>query len=265
MNGKAVYVGIDRGGTWARFCGLDRAGRRVFSEKHPSPLIKKFPELIKKVLDANAVPPTARCVIATKGAIANPWKDGYLKKEMAGRLNVVEVMSDMEASVRAALHGRAGIAVLAGTGSVACGINGARMAKAGGLGPVLGDEGSAYNVAAVSCAVAEGKAVCFAPEKVAKIAFSAKDVLAAAKRGDRAAVGAVMLGAVKLARQAHSVVEELGLESPLLFTYDGSMMKDDFFRKHVLAALTLYSGITRFTFVPPCESAPWCAARAAKK
>ena len=262
---KPVFVGIDRGGTWVRFCGLDVRLRQVFYEKHPSAPIKKFPQLIKRILDANGVPETARCVIASKGAWTHKWKAGYLKAELSGRLAKVEVLSDMEASLRASLRGKNGIAILAGTGSVVFGMNGEKFVKSGGLGPAAGDEGSAYNVAAVWRAISTGTGVSFDPEKVAKTAFSARAVLALARKGDREAAGAVTLGALKLARQAQCAIEELGLKSPLLVTYDGSMMKDALFRKTVFAALKVYTGGFSFKYIAPCESAPWCARRAAGK
>ena len=256
---QAVYIGIDRGGTWVRFCGLDARLKPVFAERYPSPLIKQFPALIINVLDKFAVPCSASCVIATTRAWTYRWKCGFLRSALKGRLAHVEVLPDMEASLRAALGGKPGIAVLAGTGSVVFGADGKRLVKAGGLGPELGDEGSAYHAARIYKIIKTGKPAAFRRENVAAIASGARTVLSKAKAGDEAALAAVMLGAMKLARQAQSAAAELKLKPPLNATYDGSMMKDDFFRAIVFRALK-----HPLRVFGPQDTALWCAERAHK-
>ncbi|MGL5821183.1 MAG: N-acetylglucosamine kinase [Sarcina sp.] len=56
------------------------------------------------------------------------------------------VMNDGELALRAMLKGEDGILTIAGTGSIAFGINGEKRAKRGGWGHLLGDEGSAYRI-----------------------------------------------------------------------------------------------------------------------
>ena len=57
----------------------------------------------------------------------------------------VRIMSDVEAAYLGALGTGAGVLLLAGTGSIALGRDAAgRWHRAGGLGPLLGDEGSAF-------------------------------------------------------------------------------------------------------------------------
>ncbi|MDD2773684.1 MAG: hypothetical protein PHP45_08300 [Elusimicrobiales bacterium] len=261
---SAVFIGIDRGGTWVRFCGLDARLRRVFSERHPSPLIEDFPALIRKVLDEKNVPRSARCLAATKGAWTEPRHKDFIRKALKNRLAHVGVISDMEASLKAALAGKPGIAVLAGTGAVVFGMNAkGETLKSGGLGPQHGDEGSAYNVASVHNIILTGKTAPFDRAKVSKTASGARNVLSLAKFGDTMALSAVTLGRIKLAGEAARAVRGLGLKSPLRAAYDGSMMKDDFYRAEVFALLKIYTGIRKILPVAAPDSAPWCAHAAA--
>ncbi|MFA5161664.1 MAG: hypothetical protein WC421_05415 [Elusimicrobiales bacterium] len=254
---QAVYIGIDRGGTWVRFRGLDARLKTVFSERRPSPLIKRFPGLITEALDSFNVPRSASCVIATTRAWTYRWKRGFLRSALKGRLAHVEVLPDMEASLRAALGGRPGIAVLAGTGSVVFGTDGKRFVKTGGLGPELGDEGSAYHAAKVYKIIKTGRMPPFRRENVAAVASGAKSVLAKAGAGDRAALAAVMLGAVKLGLQAQAAARGLKLKPPVAVTYDGSMMKNDFFRAAVFGMI----GCPLRVYGPQ-DTALWCARQA---
>jgi N-acetylglucosamine kinase-like BadF-type ATPase len=64
---------------------------------------------------------------------------------LKGALPISEIT--LETDARVALAGatgnRAGVVIIAGTGSIACGINSrGRFARAGGWGPAMGDEGS---------------------------------------------------------------------------------------------------------------------------
>lgn len=57
------------------------------------------------------------------------------------------VMNDAEIALKAMLKGKDGILTIAGTGSVAFGINNSITSKCGGWGNLLGDEGSGYRIA----------------------------------------------------------------------------------------------------------------------
>ncbi|MGL5379962.1 N-acetylglucosamine kinase [Clostridium sp.] len=56
------------------------------------------------------------------------------------------VMNDGDLALKALLKGEDGILVIAGTGSVAFGLNNNKQSKCGGWGNLLGDEGSAYKI-----------------------------------------------------------------------------------------------------------------------
>ncbi|MBC2399233.1 N-acetylglucosamine kinase [Clostridium tetanomorphum] len=57
------------------------------------------------------------------------------------------VMNDGELALRSTLKGDDGILTIAGTGSIAFGINKDKYARCGGWGHLLGDEGSGYKIA----------------------------------------------------------------------------------------------------------------------
>src|SRR5216684_4407963 len=85
------------------------------------------------------------------------------------------------------------VLLLAGTGSIALGrdVRG-RFTREGGLGPLLGDDGSAFSIGRAwlrSAAVpaARARRVATAPDAVARVAALAPAVLRRARRGDRTA------------------------------------------------------------------------------
>jgi N-acetylglucosamine kinase-like BadF-type ATPase len=58
-------------------------------------------------------------------------------------VKTVEIVTDADIALYGATEGKPGLVIIAGTGSVCCGINArGRRACAGGWGPVVGDEGS---------------------------------------------------------------------------------------------------------------------------
>lgn len=60
----------------------------------------------------------------------------------------LELVTDARAALEGALDGKPGVVVIAGTGSIAIGINeSGTQARAGGFGPTLSDEGSGYDIA----------------------------------------------------------------------------------------------------------------------
>lgn len=56
------------------------------------------------------------------------------------------LMNDGELALKAMLKGEDGILVIAGTGSIVFGINNEKVARCGGWGHLLGDEGSGYKI-----------------------------------------------------------------------------------------------------------------------
>src|SRR5262245_63087611 len=64
-----------------------------------------------------------------------------LKKALP--ISDITLETDARVALAGATGNKAGVVIIAGTGSIACGVNSrGRFARAGGWGPVMGDEGS---------------------------------------------------------------------------------------------------------------------------
>ena len=64
------------------------------------------------------------------------------------QLSGLELVTDARAALEGALDGKSGVVVIAGTGSIAIGVNqDGQTARSGGFGPTLSDEGSGYYIA----------------------------------------------------------------------------------------------------------------------
>lgn len=152
----------------------------------------------------------------------------------------------LETDARIALAGatdlQPGVVIIAGTGSIACGVNAqGEFARAGGWGPAMGDEGSGYYIgrralAAVVMAYDQRGAetsltdpvcqhfhVATPPElppviynepiKVMhEIAQLSKIVVAHAEAGDRVALSILMDAALELARAINAVIRRLDMQ-----------------------------------------------------
>ena|ERR1019366_5643383 len=150
-------VGVDNGGTWIRLTGIDAKGRTVWSLRKPSPTVQKLPTFLHRHLKAFRGKLDGLAV-GSRGV----WKKNAkrsLARALRGLAKTIVVMSDVEAAWLAAfsphptlsLKGEGdrrlgeGIIVICGTGSIAYGRRAdGSFARAGGLGPEKGDEGSGY-------------------------------------------------------------------------------------------------------------------------
>jgi hypothetical protein len=167
--GSVYAVGVDNGGTWIRLVGLNSVGRRVWSLKKPAPPLADLPSFLRRCLK-----PFRGEIVHLAVGSRGVWKckpREVLRRALTSAARRVTVMSDVEAAWLAAFgnvgaghcprpqlnaisgrHGglplqisRSGIVVIAGTGSIAYGRTAdGRYARAGGLGPDKGDEGSGY-------------------------------------------------------------------------------------------------------------------------
>ena len=186
---------------------------------------------------------------------------GAERQALARRLRPVaarvEVLSDAEIAHLGALGGGAGVLILAGTGSIVIGRNAAgRWARAGGHGPLLGDEGSGFWLGrAWLRATTEGedflpaRRMIQAPNPVRRIATLAPTVLARARRGDRRARTIVAEGAAHLAAFARDVIRALRLPAPVMVSWAGSVLDDARYRAEVARALR--RGRVRARWRPP--------------
>jgi N-acetylglucosamine kinase-like BadF-type ATPase len=84
-----------------------------------------------------------RFVVGLRGVWTAAEKKRW-KKKLSHLAPHIEVLSDIELAHRRAFEKKSGIILNAGTGSIAYGRFKGKTARAGGVGPLLGDDGSAF-------------------------------------------------------------------------------------------------------------------------
>lgn len=159
-NTMQVMLAIDGGGTRTRCLAIDCAGHTLGAgESGASNHLLVDLAIVKASLDKAIKAALAQArlerddVVCVSAGLAGVDYDGGGAAEMEelfrelGFARAV-INSDMVIAHAGAFGGRPGVLALAGTGSAILGIdaNGKRV-KAGGWGPVYGDEGSAYRIA----------------------------------------------------------------------------------------------------------------------
>ncbi|HEV2859680.1 MAG TPA: BadF/BadG/BcrA/BcrD ATPase family protein [Pyrinomonadaceae bacterium] len=149
-----LVLGVDGGGTKTRAVVADGSGR-VLGEGNAGP---SNPLRVGVREAAGAVREAAELACAAAGVrrldidAAEVGLAGVrrvdIRERMRDALSVlgakaVEVVTDADIALYGATEGRPGLVIIAGTGSICCGVNArGRHAWAGGWGPVAGDEGS---------------------------------------------------------------------------------------------------------------------------
>jgi glucosamine kinase len=151
----AFYLGIDAGGTktkaalggdtttLARARGGSIKPLRVSREEAQANLAAVLADVSRQSgVDLNQL--TASCV-GTAG-VRLPQTDGWMREILASCASgAIFVCGDEEIALDAAFAGRAGVLVMAGTGSNVVGrTSTGEVLTVGGWGPALGDQGSGY-------------------------------------------------------------------------------------------------------------------------
>src|SRR5262245_45624793 len=205
-----LAVGVDLGGTWIRVVVIHdgRTRRRV----RRATSLREVGNVLRQVVGRAAID---SLVVAARG-VWTPRERSAVRRRLRRLAQRVEVISDVEAALLGALDGRPGLLVLAGTGSIVLGRDDeGRVARAGGLGPLIGDEGSAFwlgrewlrltpKVAGIARALAPR------PDAVARVAAWATLVLRRARRGDPRARAIAAAGQEHLAALAGEVGRRRG-------------------------------------------------------
>ncbi|WP_297435341.1 N-acetylglucosamine kinase [uncultured Clostridium sp.] len=147
-------IGVDGGGTKTETVAYDLKGNKLMSVLTGfGNLVNGKEEAVKNILDGlNSV-----FKKFSKDQVQGIYL-GLAGSEVSDNGNIVFeaikkefevssiIMNDSELALKALLKGENGILTIAGTGSIAFGINGDKQWKAGGWGHLLGDEGSAYKI-----------------------------------------------------------------------------------------------------------------------
>ena len=237
-------VGCDLGGTTLRVLARDGAGRRR-RLRRGAVALRDLPGILRATLRRWRLRPAqvAALVVASRG-VWTPAERRAAAVALRGLARRVRVLSDVEAARDGALGGAPGILLLAGTGSIALGRGrSGRLARAGGLGPLLGDEGSAFWIGRAWLPVAYRKAGALAlrrlalrPDVVARVAALAPAALRAARRGHPIA-RAIEAGAqAALAELVANLAARLRLPPPVAVSWAGGLLADASFRAGVWRA-----------------------------
>jgi len=224
--GRPVVV-VDLGGTWVRV-SVSGAAPRAY--RGPTPGVAGLPALLARLWRRWRL---SRADLAALGVASRGIWTRDERRALARRLRRfaprVVVISDVEAAYLAALGAVPGVLLLAGTGSIALGrdLRG-RFTREGGLGPLLGDDGSAFAIgrAWLREAVAPSRArrIATAPDAVARVAALAPAVLRRARRGDKTARRVVREAQRALATLAGRTARALRLRPPITLSWAGGLL-----------------------------------------
>ncbi|MBA2527544.1 MAG: ATPase [Pyrinomonadaceae bacterium] len=153
LRSRNAVVGIDGGGSKTHAVIVDAEGRTLGEgTSGPSnPLrvgIARAAAAVREAIDkaCEAAQVRREDIIAAEIGLAGTRRPELRERVREGLSNLgiadVEVVSDADIALYGATDGEPGVVVIAGTGSVCCGVN-ARGKRncAGGWGPVAGDEG----------------------------------------------------------------------------------------------------------------------------
>lgn len=221
-----MFLGADLGGSRLRIVVVD--GRRVVARKE---MTGCEPEGLPLALARSVENSLLRRVV---GIVVGSTRLGNLSRRRAVERGLkkmfprVLAMTDMDLAHRAAFEGKVGVLIIAGTGSAAYGrtLKG-RSARAGGLGPGVGDEGSAYWLGREYLRAAP-QARAPKPGAIAETAALAKKFLQRARR-DASIMAIVHQGQRALIGQAETVARKLRLKPPVPLALHGGLFQNDIY------------------------------------
>jgi N-acetylglucosamine kinase-like BadF-type ATPase len=263
---------VDLGGTWVRVLALAEGGR-VTRVTTRAPQAHDMTRFLRRVWRQRGWHGRVTSLVVAMRGVWTPRERVAVRARLRGLAPHVRVISDAEAAWLAAVGDGAGVLILAGTGSIALARTArGRWTRAGGLGPLLGDEGSAFWLGR-EWLRASGRppralrALVTSPDPVARIAAHARAVVAHARRGDRTALRIVRAGQQHLAALVATVSAEAKLRPPITVGAAGSVMLDPWFRRGMGRALARHGIRARWSrhASEPVVAAARLAARAAGK
>ena len=233
---RGVIV-VDLGGTWVRVAASGSPQRRFRAR---TPGAAHLPALLARLWRRWRITrgDLAALGVASRG-VWTPAERRALARRLRRFAPRVVVISDVEAAYLAALGASPGVLLLAGTGSIALGRDhGGRWARAGGLGALLGDDGSAFAIgrdwlrrpgANSLLARRLGRS----SDAVPRIAAYTPPVLRRARQGDREARRIVREAQHALALLVTTTARRLRLRAPVTVSWAGTLMRNAGFRAGV--------------------------------
>lgn len=297
---SGAYLAVDAGGTKTQAVFVDRAGQVIGQGSagsgnqravgHDRALAHIHAAVDTASRAARVAPPFAAAWCGLAG-VDSPTDVLAFRADLALLAPDVRVSNDAEL-VLAGLEGRPGVALIAGTGSIALARGGAgQMVRVGGWGHLVGDEGSGYDLGrrALQRAtwMADGRLPCgalldlvlahlgvAAPADIIERVYAepsktttaglAPIVLRAARGGDQDARVVVRAAASALAEMATSAARQLGAAgSPLALALGGSLLvRDARYREAVVRRIRRRVTVGRACLVPePARTAAQALAR----
>ncbi len=251
---SGYWLGIDGGGTNCRAAIMDVTDRVVgegnadaanFLRVGLEKAVLHIRQAVEMACRQAAITPDvieAACI--GLAGVSHPDHNRRMLNALRDVLPIPEIV--LETDARVALAGatgnQPGVVIIAGTGSIACGINArGRFARAGGWGPTMGDEGSgsyigrraleavvmAYDYRGdptvmmdpvlrhfgVSSPPELPPVIYDSPAEVAgRIAQLSRIVVQAAQQHDQVAINILRDAAIELAKAAIAVIEQLRME-----------------------------------------------------
>jgi N-acetylglucosamine kinase-like BadF-type ATPase len=240
----SLAVGADVGGTRLRVIAT-RAGKPIAKLTTRAPRLPDLANFLHSVWDRRGWTrrDVGALVVASRG-IWTPRERRALARRLGSLARRVHVLSDAQAALLGALGDCPGLLVLAGTGSIVIGRDRrGRWARAGGLGPLLGDEGSAFWIGrAWLRATTRGddfgpvRHLLARPDAVVRIAALAPGVMRRARRDPRARA-IVAEAQSHLARLAVDVARGLRLPRPVVVSWAGGVLGEPRFRRGLARAV----------------------------
>lgn len=286
-------AGIDGGGTSTKLELRDDCNRLVCRKKFGPFNMNSIGEAAFRSLLGEvfaACGSMSHCAALCVGAagISNPLVRSVLQEELknAGFAGILTLVGDQEIALRGAMD-TPGVALIAGTGSIAFGRNGAgELARSGGYGHLIDDEGSGYalgrdGLGAVVRALDGRGADTMLVEKIfamldisslsqlvtfvygkatdkSRIAQISREVVSCAAAGDAVSVSILRRGAAELAALVSAVQKKLALSGCPIGLLGGLLEGENPYRGLVCEALEPLG-----TPVPPAHDALWGAAQMA--
>ena len=219
-------IGVDYGGTWLRVLALDSRGEKIRSLKTRACPIQKLPAVLKSIFKKWRADELPRLTVGAKGVWTISERRS-LHRRLKNLAHHVVVISDAEWAYWERFGNSPGLLIIAGTGSIALGKNSSgRFARAGGLGPQKGDEGSGFWIGRKSLGSKK--------KSVAETARLAVRVIDKAERKDPEASRIVREAQDHLVQLVESVAEQLRFKGKAALACAGGLFKSSFFKRSFL-------------------------------
>ena len=268
---EPFFIGVDGGGSKTLAvivdargveCGRGAMGGSNYHAAGLESAVAAVHESVRRARQsAQCRAPLAAAWVGLAG-VDHPGDVALLAPRLAPIAETVRLTNDAELAL-SGLSGGVGVALIAGTGSIAIGRNAAeKTARASGWGHLLGDEGSGYDIglralrSAVRAADGRGPRTLLlerilamwrlnAPEDLlasvyenpekARVARLAGLVIASARKGDRVSRAILHHAADELALAVRAVVAALELNPPVALALGGGLLVHQLgFRRLVL-------------------------------